>query len=330
MEQSQKFPDVRLSEGAVIPLTAANADCPNHFDPAMRLRLQHLLAERYIHTPQNAELWCLLEDLMFQVSASSPKPKVMGCLVTGESHSGKTTAVRQFKQAYLENVPEARPNDIFYFQIPSRARLKGVLTKMGIELNIPDMDMSNRRDFPTFRLVQKVAAKLWKDGAKLVVIDEFQKLFDLQGEPRVEILGGFNDLANESHIPIVLVGVVGVDEILDIGKYEEDKGNLRGCFSSRFSEFRLGAWDDPDSPNFAALLKIVSDDCGLATPAGVSPFYINGSIRELILEGTGGLTGKIITLLKWAARHVIRNKLREVITIDVLKQTLKSLQVNGW
>jgi len=254
----------------------------------------------------------------------------MGCLVTGEPHSGKTTAVRQFKQAYLDNVPEAQPNDIFLFQIPSRARLKGVMTKMGIELNIPDMELNNRRDFPTFRLIQKVTAKLWKNGVKLVIIDEFQKLFDLPGESRVEILGGFNDLANESHIPIVLVGVVGVDQLLDIGKYESDEGNLRGCFSSRFSEFRLGAWDDPNCPKFATLLKTVYDDCALMTPAGTSPFYMIESIRELILSSTEGLTGKIISLLKWATRYIIRNHLPENITLDVLKQTLKSLQVNGW
>jgi hypothetical protein len=311
-------------------MATANLESPNHFNPAIRIRLNILLTERYIHTPQNAELWCLLEDLMFQVSVSSPKPKVMGCLITGEPHSGKTTAVRQFKQAYLENVTEAQPNDIFLFQIPSRARLKGVMTKMGIELNIPDIEQNSHRDYPTFRLIQKVASKLWKNGVKLVILDEFQKLFDLPGESRVEILGGFNDLVNESHIPIVLVGVVGVDQLLDIGRYERDEGNLRGCFSSRFSEFRLLAWEDPHNPKFAILLKTIYDDCNLIPPPNTEPFFMNESIRELILSSTGGLTGKIISLIKWSTRYIIRNNLPEIITIDILKQTLKSLQVNGW
>ncbi len=306
-----------------------NLNRPNHFNPAIRLRLKSLLREKYIHTPQNAELWCLLEDLMYQVSLSSPKPKVMGCLVTGEPHSGKTTAVRQFKKAYIKNVPEAQENDIFLFQIPSRARLKGVMTKMGRQLKIPDISVNTKRGYPTYILVEKVAAKLWKNGVKLVIIDEFQKLFELPGESRIEILSGFNDLVNESHIPIILVGVAGVDRILDVGHYDTDESNLKGTFCSRFSEFHLEAWNDPYKPQFVSLLKIISDDCGFL-PSNSASFYSHDGIREWLIQITGGLTGKIIYLIKWAARIIIRKNLPKVITKKVLKQALKSLQANGW
>jgi len=207
--------------------SASRAEFSNHFDPTVRVRLQRVLAERYIHTPQNAELWCLLEDLMYQVSPQSPKPKVMGCLVTGDPHSGKTSAVRQFKKAYLDNVPTANPLDIFFTQIPSRARLKGVMAKMGQELKIPDISVIPGKDYPTYALVEKVAAMLGKNGTKLMIIDEFQKLFELPGESRVEILSGFNDLANESHVPIVLVGVAGVDRLLEIERYAINEGGNR-------------------------------------------------------------------------------------------------------
>lgn len=302
---------------------------PNHFNPAIRSRLKALLVEKYIHTPQNAELWCLLEDLMYQVSPRSPKPKVMGCLITGEPHSGKTTAVRQFKKAYLENVPEARDNDIFLFQIPSRARLKGVLTKMGCQLKIPDIPPNPKRGYPTFILTEKIAAKLWKNEVKLVIIDEFQKLFELPGESRIEILSGFNDLVNESHIPIILVGVTGVDRILDVGQYDADESNLKGTFCSRFSEFHLAAWKEPNNPQFASLLKIISEDCGFITPKS-KPFYSHEGLREWLIEVTGGLTGKIIYLIKWAARYIIRNDLPERITKKILAEVLKTVQANGW
>ena len=301
-----------------------------HFNKEDRERLKSLMMEKYIHTPQNAEMWFLLEDLMFQVSRDSPKPKVMGCLITGEPHSGKTTAVRQFRKAYLENVPEALPNDVVFFQIPSRARLKGVLIKLGRELKIPDISANSKRGYPTYILVEKIAAKLWKNEVKLLIIDEFQKLFEIPGESRVEILSGFNDLVNESHIPIILVGVKGVDRILDVGKYYKDESNLRGTFSSRFSEFNLGAWEDPHAQDFAILLKTIYNYCGLYSDEKKKLFYKDEKIREWIIKATGGLTGKIIYLIKWSARYIIRYNLPEIINLRILKMSLKTIQASGW
>ena len=301
----------------------------NPFNPMILQRLESLLMEKYVHTPRNGELWCLLQDLMFQVSPTNIKPKVMGCLITGDPHSGKTTAVRQFKKAYLENVPKARDNDVFLFQIPSRARLKGVLTKMGRQLKIPDISPNTRHGYPTYILVEKVAAKLWKNGVKLVIIDEFQKLFELPGENRIEILSGFNDLVNESHIPIVLVGIAGVDRILNVGNYHNDESNLRGTFCSRFMEFKLGAWDEPNNPQFVAFLKMIMTDCGISTDSHTS-FYSKEKNRKWFLEVTEGLTGKIIHIIKWATRYIIRHHLPERITREVLEEGLQYIQVNGW
>lgn len=302
----------------------------NNFNSNIRERINYLFTERYIHTPQNAELWCLLEDLMFQVCFSNPKPKVMGCLVTGEPHSGKTTAVRQFKKAYLENVLEAKPNDVFFFQIPSRARLKGVLTQMGRQLKILDIPANPKRGYPTYILTEKVAAKLWKNRVKLVIIDEFQMLFELSGESRIEILSGFNDLVNQSHIPIILVGVAGVNRILDVKKYHSDEANLRGTFCSRFSEFPLLAWDDPHSDDFCALLMTLNEHCNLHPSTDILPFYTDDKIREWILKESEGLTGKIVYLIKWAVRYIIRSELPEHITMEVLKIALKKIQSTGW
>jgi len=299
------------------------------FNPMVLQRLESLLVEKYVHTPKNNELWSLLIDLMFQVSLSNVKPKVMGCLITGNPHSGKTTAVRQFKKAYLENVPKARDNDVILFQIPSRARLKGVLTKMGRQLKIPDISPNTRHGYPTYILVEKVAAKLWKDGVKLVIIDGFQKLFELPGENRIEILSGFNDLVNESHIPIVLVGIAGVDRILDVGNYHNDESNLRGTFCSRFMEFKLDAWRDPNDPQFVAFLQMILRDCGVSTDSR-SLFYAQEKNRKWFIEITDGLTGKIIHLIKWALRYNIRHHLPKEITKKTLEEGLKYIQVNGW
>ena len=303
-----------------------------NFDPAIQERLESILSEKYIHTPMNKELWFLLEDLMLQVNHISPKPKVMGLLVTAPPHAGKTTGTRQFKKSYLENVKDARDEDIVIFQIPSRAQLKGVMYKLGNQIKIPDLPLSTPSrylQYPTFVLVEKVAKKLWNDGTKLVIIDEFQKLFELSSESRVEIISGFNDLVNESHVPIVLVGVNGVDKILDLEHYE-DLSNLKGTFCSRFPEFKLKPWNNPDDIDFIKLLHTITLDCSLSSDTNGEDFIKDFKTRKRILEMTGGLTGTIIHLIKWTARQMIRTHEEKYITRILLELTFSQIQAKGW
>jgi hypothetical protein len=304
-----------------------------NFDSEVQKCLDMVLAEKYIHTPRNKELWFLLEDLMLQVNHQNPKPKVMGCLLTGEPHSGKTTAVRQFKKAYLENVAGSKDQDVIITRIPSRARLKGVMVMLACQLKIPDIPSnpdSPRHSCPTYILVDKVAKKLWSDNTKLLIIDEFQKLFEISNESRIEILEGFNDLLNESHVPIVLVGVAGVDKILDLEHYE-DRGNLRGTFCSRFAEFKLQPWADPDELDFIKLLKTLHEDCNIFKDDDANiPFYKDFDTRKKILEMTDGLTGKIVLLIKWTARYIIRNGLSEEITMPLLELSFSEIKARGW
>lgn len=304
-------------------------DTRSHFNTVINDRLDDCLSEKYIHTPQNVKLWWLLEDLMRQVNPKSPKPKVMGSLVTGMPHSGKTTAARQFRKGYLANVKGAKRTDIVIFQIPSDPGIKDVVSKLGRELRIPDIPEKPEKRYPVYLLVEKIARKLRIDGTKLLIIDEFQNLSDISGKSRIAILSGFNDLLNESHVPIILVGVSGVDEILDLDHYE-DRSNLNGTFCSRFPEFRVQPWKDPHNEIYGGLLRTIYEDCKLRLPARTQPFYINDDLREKILEITGGLTGKIIHIIKWTARHLIRNHLPEIITSEILDTVFEEIQARGW
>ena len=299
------------------------------FDRETLTLLKALMTETYIHTPRNKEVWEWLLDLTFQVNHDSPKPKVMGCLYTGPPHSGKTTSTNQFKKAYIENIPNAKETDIILFQIPSRARLKGVMVKLAQQIKIPGIPENPKDTYPTYILVDKVAKKLWNDNTKLLIIDEFQLLFELSGESRVEILSGFNDLINEAQIPIVLVGVEGVDRILDLENYE-DQGNLKGTFCSRFPEFKLLPWNDAEEDAFIEFVYTVYSGCQIQLDDEEVPFLDDLHVRERIIEMTEGLTGKIIYLLKCTARNMIRNKIEGQMSLDLLEEAYKQIQAKGW
>lgn len=293
-------------------------------------RLQDIMRERYIHTPQNQKLWEFLDDLLLLNCPESPRPKVMGVLWTGLPDAGKTTSVRQYIKCYLENEPNAQPKDILYHQIFGRSKLKGELARLCRNtLKIGDVPENPGRNYPTWLLVEKAAGKLRKDGVRMLILDELQKLLRLSENERIDVLEALNDLLNASHVPLVLVGVEGVDEVLDMGAYAsyEDKSNLRGTFCSRFKLRRLLPWDEPDHEDYTSFLMTIHNQvCRLRPPEQAQPFFVDPALREVIIELTNGLTAKIIDLLKYSAREIIRERLPEVITIDLLRRVAEQLK----
>ena len=93
----------------------------------------------------------------------------------------------------------------------------------------------------------------------MLIIDELQKLFKLSESEKIDILEAWNDLLNASNIPIVLLGVEGVDDILDIDKYitHEDKSDLKRTFCSRFKSKKLKPWNDPYDSKYISFLMTI-------------------------------------------------------------------------
>ncbi len=271
------------------------------------------------------EIWEIMRDLMKQ---DRKKAKSIGQLITAPSHSGKTTLIKEFIVAYLDNVEDASETDILYFSLIDRATLKSVLTRLCLKLKIIDIptNKSQLDRIHTSILIDKAVAKL-KDHKVLLIFDEFEKLYQVSTENRGEILAGFHTLANDSGCPIILVGIEGVDQILsniNDGKYSW----LISTFSSRFPEYKLPVWED--GFEFGQLLLSINQDLLLNSDETIYPFYKDVKTRKLILDLTNGQLGKIILLLKWTARSIIRKGNDEIITKQGLLETAKSLKSVGW
>lgn len=271
------------------------------------------------------EIWEVLRDLTKQ---NRNKAKSIGQLITAPSHSGKTTLIKEYIVAYLDNVEDASATDILYFSLIDRATLKSVMSRLCRKLKIPDVPTTKRQldSIHTSVLIDKAVAKL-KDYKILLIFDEFEKLYQVSSENRGEILAGFHTLANDSGCPIILVGIEGVDQILS--NLDDDRYSwLIPTFSSRFPEFKLPKWEN--GLEFGQLLLAINKDLQLRPDNTNLPFYTDEKIRELILELTNGQLGKIILLLKWTARSIIRRGYSEVITKDRLLETSQTLKSVGW
>ena len=290
---------------------------------ALDSRIDRIQKETFYEYSQARIIWrkCLI--LMKQ---PLNKPKTRGMLFTGDPDGGKSTVTRQFIPVCSHNVPNIRQTDIELYSIPPRLHSKGVMAKLCKNLGIPDIPINYKKN-DTHYYIKKAAAKLRTDR-RILIIDEFQNLFEISSESRREILSSFNALINYSRIPIVLVGVTGVDEILK--NIEDDTSNLRGTFSSRFPEFKLRKWLDKDEEEFCAILMNLYNDLHLQLPPSRKPFYVDNQIRESIIELTDGLLGRIIHLIKETAIQIIFNELQETITTDLLIQTAEELELIDW
>lgn len=211
---------------------------------------------------------------------------------------------------------------------------------LGNHLKIPDLPLDGKmhiNHFPTYALIEKISRKLVNDKTKLLIIDEFQNLFELSYENRREILGGFNDMINMTHIPIVLVGTNCISEILDELVIYEDRSDLRKTFRSRFGIFEFKPWDKG---------KIKEDEIGEEIEIRFDPDFLNfyhtvctefkvptltdPDDLNLIIEMSDGLTGKIIFLIHLAAVNWIEEREKEPFSIKTIKKALLEIQIMGW
>ncbi|MFX1297308.1 MAG: TniB family NTP-binding protein [Promethearchaeota archaeon] len=286
------------------------------FEPDTRIDL--IQREYYYEFNEGFNYWNKVILLMKQPPT---KTKIMGLLLTGEPSSGKSTLNQQFSFEYLQNVKDAKENDIVIFNVPQGVGAVQVFAQLCRELKIPDIP-PNPRNYPITYFVLKAAAKL-REGHRLLIVDEFQNLYEVQGVQRKKIMSSFNQLINASRIPIVLVGTPEVHEIL-YDKFDQDISNLKGTFSSRFPEFALKRWKDNDE--FRGILVSVYEDLHLCPSNDSPPFYTKKKIREKILVYTEGLLGKIITLLKETAMKIISEQLPEEITLELLGQIAVELE----
>ncbi len=280
-------------------------------------RIAAIQRESFYESGDGFKLW---NKFVILINQSRTKTKIKGLLFTGPPDSGKSTLVWQFDFEYVQNVPGAQEGDVVIFNVPQGVGAVQVFAQLCRELGIPDIPRNPRND-PITYYVMKAAAKLRQDH-RLLIVDELQNLSEISGPLRKKIISAFNQLINASRIPIVLVGLTGVDTLLrDI---EDDQSNLRGTFSSRFPEFSLSRWQDNEE--FQGLLVTVEPDLHLSPREPVCPFYEDDQIRAFILKVSRGRLGRIVTLLKETAMKIILEGHPEVITLPLLEETARELK----
>lgn len=273
-------------------------DLYDHLFPAYREqagmpddeRIDWLRRDRWVSLPQAEEALSRLEDVL-----TYPQRGRMPCLLLfGTTGMGKSEIVNRFaelhastydKHAGLTTMP------VVVVQMPPQPTEEEFYTELLSAMNFAEFDRLPLRSLRS--LARRTLAEF---GARVLVLDEIDKM--LAGSPRQQriFLNTVRFLTNDLKIPIVCAGT----EDARIAVLTDP--NL----ADRFAAFELVPWR-----NDQAFRQLMASFAGLLPLR--RPSLLDGKdVRQRVLGLTSGVTGRIFRLMEALAIAAIRSG-REMI-----------------
>lgn len=289
----------------------------SHIFPAYReyaelpdeARIDWLRRDRWLSLPQAEAALSRLEDLL-----TYPQRGRMPCLLLfGATGMGKSEILNRFAELHISRYDEQAgitTMPIVVVQMPPQPTEEEFYTELLLAMNYAEFDHLS------IRSLRSLARRTLADfGAKVLVLDEIDKM--LAGSPRQQriFLNTVRFLTNDLRIPIVCAGT----EDARIAVLTDP--NL----ADRFGAFELVAWR-----NDHALRQLLASFAGLL-PLRRPSTLDTAAVRQRVIALTDGVTGRIFRLMEAVAIAAIRDG-RELIDAasfddDRLLLPLVSMQV---
>lgn len=255
-----------------------------------------------IHHPKFKEIQDLLEDCRVN-SRRTNEP--LCALIEGDTRVGKTIAMR----AYCANLPpevlsEHTRIPVFYTRIPESATPMSLAGKILRSLNDPFPE-SGSKEIKTSRLERLLKGC----ETQLIILDEFQHFIDGKRHRTMEQTADWlKVLIDETHIPIVLVGMPGSSIILDLHP------QLNSRFFTRL-EFPPFPWGTKiEKKAFRSLLKEMAE----AMPYPNKPILSETELAYRFHRATDGKIGHVKKLIV-RAMLIMEKQKAKALTMEHFK-----------
>lgn len=273
----------------------------SHLDGSIEERVSNLYAPKWVAYDRGSEALARMEHLI-----NHPPCGRMPCmLLYGDSNIGKTMIVEKFIRDHPNICNEFNEVDIrrtVHLQMPANPSdnklYAQIIEGLGVQPPV------NRRGTDMELLGLRL---LHRQPPKLMIIDEVHHLLAGSVREQRQLLNQLKFISNELRMPVV---AVGTSEALFAMQTDPQ-------IASRFEPFLLPKWRE--SPEFRAF---VASFGRLLALEKVSPFGDKVIIQKL-MTCSGGLTGKVTTLLAQAAELAIRQGV-ECISADLIEQAAAS------
>lgn len=242
-------------------------------------RIYYVQQDRWLPYPRAQQILDKLESLL----SMPPKTRAPSFLITGDSHCGKSSLVKHFRDLHPPTDGLDEPAcPVYYLEScppePDEGRLYESILR---DLMIP------------FRYSDKPAKKmdeaLWQFQqieAKMIILDEIGGLLSGSVLKQRVIMNSIKMLHNKVHVPIILVGASEAQYVT----------GSDAQFASRFKTVLLPRWEyDIDLQRFLARLE-------LTLPLHKSSMLAGPKLSKLIYDrADSGCIGDFVDLVSKAA-----------------------------
>lgn len=142
--------------------------------------------------------------------------KQRGLLITGDSGSGKTQLVENYRKQFNDQIQQGFVNKLLLVtRVPAELSLKNIIAEMMADLGQFGSAQVCQKGSP-LEMIQALVALLKQCKTELVIINKSHLLTDFNHKTMgFQILGYLRDLSEKTGIPIVFVGMPWASQILE-------------------------------------------------------------------------------------------------------------------
>lgn len=268
------------------------------------------LSELFVETTQSQEAFRRIDELM-KYGWEAQYCKAL--LLLGPTRSGKSLMVdRYVRRMKAERCPQRGDTpEAIVVEVPARCTLKSFASELLYALGHPDFD-GGTLTIKTLRIIDSIR----DNGIKLLVVDEVQRLIDVQTE-RVErdVSGWLTAFLNKRVCPLLLVGE---ERATTLFNSDYIRGRTMGQVQVKAYDWA----DDFQRKEFRTFLHQLDGSLGMAERAGL----VEMTFAMAIHESTRGLLGLAAQLVTQARVLALREQ-RPKLTLDLFAQAFDMLRI---
>lgn len=319
--QSERKMEPNLRSYLIARLLRFYQPLPRHLDLA--LRFDQMLRQGYVgRSPTNGDRVRILQKLYeseqqggLESTGYSEYRPILSTSLIGGSGMGKSTTVERILGRYPRVIyhPEHALHQIVWMKIDCPR--DGSVAQLGMNIII-EIDRLMGTNFQKHLPSRASADRLLGEAKHLLatyslgflVIDEIQNLVAKQSGGRESMLNYFQEMCNEFHVPVLIMGTMKATRILQYDFRHARRNAAVGSF----------AWEPmKKDESWLFLLESLWEYQWLQKPVPLTPELI-----DLIYKETQGVVGILTAMFMMAQLRALRTG-KETMTKDLIKRVMQ-------